>query len=345
VLLKLMGCANIASKRWVYDQYDSTVRTNTVIGPGSDAAVLRIRHSRKALAVATDCNARYVYLNPRVGAQIAVAESARNVVCSGARPVAITNCLNFGNPYKPEMYYQFAEAVKGMGEACRIFETPVTGGNVSFYNEDPQRAVYPTPTIGMLGIIDDIDQITRSHFQREGDKVVLVGESKDELGGSEYIKVMHGLVEGDAPSIDLQFERKLHQFMLEAIQKDLIRSAHDLSDGGLAVALAEACIIDRENPIGATVTFTASIRKDALYFGESQSRLLLSVAPEHEGNIKQLAISMQVPIAVIGEVGGKVLKINDDIHVDLVSLGERYYNSIGRIMDIPEETPAEVEAR
>lgn len=345
VLLKLIGSPNIASKRWIFDQYDSMVRTNTVIGPGCDAAVLRIRHSKKALAVSTDCNGRYVYLNPRVGAQIAVAESARNVVCTGARPVAITNCLNFGNPYKPEMYFQFAEAVKGMGEACRVFETPVTGGNVSFYNEDPKRAVYPTPTIGMLGIIDDVAHVTKSHFQSEGDKVVLVGGTKEELGGSEYIKVMHGLVEGDAPSIDLRFEKRLQEFMLTAIQKRLLRSAHDTSDGGLAVALAEACIFDRENPIGAEVSFAADMRKDALYFGESQSRIILSVAPEHEGNVKQLAKSMQVPIAVIGDVGGRVLKVNEDIHVDLISLDDRYFNSIGRIMDIPEETPAEVEAR
>jgi phosphoribosylformylglycinamidine synthase len=337
VLLKLVGSTNIASKRWIFDQYDSMVRTNTVIGPGSDAAVLRIRHSRKALAVATDCNGRYVYLNPRIGAQIAVAEAARNVVCTGAKPVAITNCLNFGNPYKPEMYYQFAEAVKGMGEACRVFETPVTGGNVSFYNEDPQRAVYPTPTIGMLGIIEDVEHVTRSNFQRQGDKVVFVGTSKEELGGSEYIKVMHGLVEGDAPAIDLQFEKKLHAFMLEAIGRGLIRSAHDLSDGGLAVALAEACIFDREHPIGAKVSFAADMRKDALYFGESQSRILLSVAPEHEGSIKQLAASMQIPLAVIGTVGGSDLKINDDIHADLVSLDDRYFNSIGRIMAVAEE--------
>ncbi len=342
VLLKLMGSPNIASKRWIFDQYDSMVRTNTVIGPGSDAAVVRIRHSRKALAVSTDCNGRYVYLNPRIGAQIAVAESARNVACSGAKPVAITNCLNFGNPYKPEMYYQFAEAVKGMGEACRVFETPVTGGNVSFYNEDPKRAVYPTPTIGMLGIIEDIDHITQSHFQQAGDKILLAGETRVELGGSEYIKVMHGLVEGDAPAIDLEFEKKLHRFILAAIQQDLVRSAHDLSDGGLAVALAEACIFDREKPLGATTSLPVTLRKDALYFGESQSRVLLSAAPEHEGKLKQLASSMQIPLQAIGEVGGRELKVNDDIHVDLVSLDDRYFNSIGRIMSVAEEKPVGV---
>ncbi len=332
VLKKLLSSPNIASKRWVFEQYDSMVRTNTVVGPGSDAAVLRIRHSEKAIALTTDCNARYCYLNPRRGGQIAVAEAARNVACSGARPVAITNCLNFGNPYKPEMYYLFAECVAGMGEACRAFDTPVTGGNVSFYNEDPERAVYPTPTIGMLGIIDDLAHITTNNFKRAGDLIFLAGTTKDELGGSEYLKVMHDLVTGEVPALDLEFEKRLQSFILEAIRHDLIRSAHDCSEGGLAVALAESCVGDRENPIGAMIKFKLDLRADALYFGESQSRVVLSCAPDRKGSLVQLAAAMNIPLAEIGTVGGPSLKLNADIDVDLNTIDDLYYETIGRIM-------------
>ncbi len=332
VLKKLISSPNIASKRWVFEQYDSMVRTNTVQGPGSDAAVLRIRHSEKAIAVSTDCNGRYCYLNPRRGGQIAVAESARNVACSGARPVAITNCLNFGNPYKPEMYYLFAECVAGMGEACRTFDTPVTGGNVSFYNEDPERAVYPTPTIGMLGIIDDLEHITTMNFKNEGDLIFLAGLSKNELGGSEYIKVVHDLVTGDAPTLDLEFEKKLQEFILEAIRGGLIKSAHDCAEGGLAIALAECCIGNREKMLGATVTLASDIRLDALYFGESQSRVIVSTAPERKGSVMQLAASMGIPLAEIGVVGASQLKINGEIVVDTKTLADLYYDTIHGIM-------------
>jgi phosphoribosylformylglycinamidine synthase subunit PurL len=335
VLMKLVTSHNIASKRWVFEQYDSMVRTNTVAGPGPDAAVIRIRHTSKALALATDCNARYCYLHPRIGAQIAVAESARNCVCSGARPTAITNCLNFGNPYKPEMYYMFSEAVAGMGEACRILETPVTGGNVSFYNEDPERAVYPTPTIGMLGIIDDIAHITGSNFKSVGDVIALVGTTKNELGGSEYVKEIHGLVTGNAPSIDLDFEKRLQRFILEAIKNDLVKSAHDISEGGLAVALAECCFGDREHLIGAKVSFQLDLRADALYFGESQSRVILSIAPASKGSLTQLAASMNVPLSFIGEVAGDRLQIKGDIDVPVVQLSEGFYESIGKAMHQP----------
>ncbi len=332
VLKKLISSPNIASKRWVFEQYDSMVRTNTVVGPGSDAAVLRIRHSEKGIALATDCNGRYCYLNPRRGGQIAVAEAARNVACSGARPVAITNCLNFGNPYKPEMYYLFAECVAGMGEACRVFDTPVTGGNVSFYNEDPERAVYPTPTIGMLGIIDDLAHITTKNFKSGGDLIFLAGVTKDELGGSEYMKVIHYQVTGDVPALDLEFEKRLQSFILEAICQGLVKSAHDCSEGGLAVALAESCIGDRENPVGAIVKFKLDLRADALYFGESQSRVVLSCAPERKGSLVQLAGSMNVPLSEIGVVGGSSLKINSDIDLDLATMDDLYYETIGRIM-------------
>ena len=204
VLLQLMASPNLCYKGWVFEQYDSMVRTNTAVGPGSDAAVLRIRKTDRALAMCTDCNGRYVYLNPRMGAQIAVAEAARNVVCSGGKPLAVTNCLNFGNPYKPEIYYCFAEAVAGMGEACEVFETPVTGGNVSFYNEDPERAVFPTPTIGMVGLIEHVDQITTQYFKHSGDVIILLGETKEELGGSEYLYRIHSQTRGRCRSLTLK---------------------------------------------------------------------------------------------------------------------------------------------
>lgn len=332
VLKRLIGSHNIASKRWVFEQYDSMVRTNTVVGPGSDAAVLRIRHSEKAIAMSTDCNARYCYLNPRLGGQIAVAESARNVACSGARPVAITNCLNFGNPYKPEMYYMFAECLKGMGEACRVFDTPVTGGNVSFYNEDPERAVYPTPTIGMLGIIDDQAHITTNNFKDAGDLIFLAGTTKNELGGSEYLKMNHNVVTGNVPQLDMAFEKQLQAFVLEAIRHGLIKSAHDASEGGLAVAIAESCIADRERMIGATIAVKSDLRKDALYFGETQSRVILSAVAERKGSLVQLAASMNVPLEQIGTVGGTHIKINSDIEVELAVLEDAFFDSIGKVM-------------
>ncbi|RKY48115.1 MAG: phosphoribosylformylglycinamidine synthase subunit PurL, partial [Candidatus Neomarinimicrobiota bacterium] len=247
VLLKLISSPNIADKSWVFRQYDYSVMTNTALPPGYGAGVLRIKGTRKALAVKTDGNGRYTYLNPYRGGAIAVAEAARNVVCTGARPLAITNCLNFGNPYDEEIYYQFKNAVHGMGDACRVFDTPVTGGNVSFYNESPDGPIYPTVVVGMLGLIKDISHITTPWFKNEGDFIILIGNIKGELGGSEYLKVIHGLVKGDAPSIDLEFERRIHDAVLEAIRKGIVNSAIDISDGGLAIALAEACI---KNPSG-----------------------------------------------------------------------------------------------
>ena len=256
-LTELLASPTIASKAWVYRQYDTSVRTNTVIGPGGDAAVLRLRGTRKALAVKTDCNGRYVYLEPRVGGRIAVAESARNVACTGARPMAITNCLNFGNPKRPEVFFQFREAVAGMGEACEALGTPVTGGNVSLYNESPTGAVYPTPVIGMVGLIDDLDHVTPSTFRQVGDAIVLLGEPTAELGASEYLSRIHGVTAGAPPHCDLQAERKLIDALLAAIRSGVVTSAHDCSEGGLAVALAECAMANREQPLSATVDLTA----------------------------------------------------------------------------------------
>lgn len=330
--LSVFSSPNIASKRWVYEQYDSMVRTNTIIGPGCDAAVIYVKGKNKALAMKTDCNARYVYLNPREGAKIAVAESARNIVCAGGIPLAITNCLNFGNPYKSEIYWQFAEAIAGMGEACRFFDTPVTGGNVSFYNESPDRAVYPTPTIGMLGLVEDLSHVTTSYFKNEGDLIYVLGEDKEELGGSEYLKVIHKKVEGDSPLIDLQAEKKLQDTVLELIRKKLINSAHDISEGGIICALAECCIINNEKLIGAEVNIPIKSRKDFSYFSESQSRIIVSVSSNKKNEFEKLLKSIKQSFTSIGITSGSSLKINSDVAVSLEKLTDLYFNTIPRIM-------------
>ena len=311
ILLKLLGSTNIASKSWVSQQYDSMVRTNTVRS-GGDAAVVRIKGTRKGISVSTDCNARYVFLDPRRGGQIAVAEAARNVVCTGARPVAITNCLNFGNPYDPEVYWQFREAVLGIGDACRAFDTPVTGGNVSFYNEGPGHAVYPTPVIGMLGILDDVDQAIGNFFLDEGHEVVLLGEPKGEIGGSEFLFQTTGTVEGAAPLIDLPYERSLHHACLEAIEADLIQSAHDVSEGGIGVSLAESSIV---KGIGLKISdeVFGALRPDFWLFGESQSMIILSCRNDQLGRLREVVNRHGVHCQRIGfttdsgrfEVGGR----------------------------------------
>jgi len=332
-LLTLLSSPNICDKDWVYNQYDSMVRTNTAVGPGSDAAVMRIRKSRKAIALSTDCNGRYCYLSPRLGAQQAVAESARNVVCSGAQPVAITNCLNFGNPYKPEIYYCFSEAVAGMGEACRVFGTPVTGGNVSFYNEDPEHAVFPTPVIGMLGIIEDIDHITTQWFKDEGDLIFLIGENESEVGASEYIHTIFGKTAGPVPELNLHFEKLLQETLLSAIKSGIIKSAHDCSDGGLAVTLAECCIGNRERMIGAQIFLDDDIRADALLFGETQSRIVVSVTKEDGEKLVEHCIKSKVPISAIGRVIGDRIAINDWVDMPLGDLAGAYYGSLRKMME------------
>jgi phosphoribosylformylglycinamidine synthase len=294
--------------------------------------VIYIKGTNKALAMKTDCNARYVYLNPREGAKIAVAESARNIVCSGGIPLAITNCLNFGNPYKPEIYWQFAEAIAGMGEACRFFDTPVTGGNVSFYNESPDRAVYPTPTIGMLGLIEDLSHVTTSYFKNDGDLIYVLGEDKEELGGSEYLKVIHKKVEGNSPQIDLPTEKKLQDILLELIRKKLINSAHDISEGGIVCALAECCIINEEKKLGAEVNIPIKSRKDFSYFSETQSRIIVSISKDKKDEFEKVLQSAKQQFIGLGKVSGSYLKINDDINVSLSEISDLYFNTIPRIM-------------
>lgn len=332
VLLQLLGTPNIASKRWVYEQYDTQVRTGTVVGPGSDAAVLRIRKTNKALATSTDCNGRYCYLNPRTGGRIAVAEAARNVVCSGAKPLAITNCLNFGDPYDQEVYWTFFECVAGMSESCRTFETPVTGGNVSFYNEDPERIVYPTPVVGMVGLVEDLKHVTTMNFKDEGDTVVLLGENLEELGASEYLKVIHNLVRGDAPELNLEKEKKVQDACLEMIKAGLVKSAHDCSEGGLAVALAECCILSPDH-LGAEIKLDQQMRTDALLFGETQSRIIITVSEKDLAAAQKIAGDHQVPFRVIGKVKGRELKIKGMIDLSVERLTDTYDKAIERIME------------
>ncbi len=331
--IKVFSSPNIVSKRWVYEQYDSMVRTNTIIGPGCDSAVILIKENNKALAVKTDCNSRYVYLNPKEGTKIAIAESARNIVCSGGVPLAITNCLNFGNPYKPEMYWQFKEAIEGMGEACRFFETPVTGGNVSFYNESPNVAVYPTPTIGMVGLIENLNDITTSFFKDEDDLIYILGEDFEELGGSEFLKVIHGKVAGKSPKIDLAIEKKLHKTLHKLIGQGLIKSAHDISEGGVVSALAECCIINREKLIGAEINIQIKSREDFSLFSESQSRIIISIAKSNKNSVENILNESNQYYSLVGKTGGRSLIINSRLHFDISHLEDIYYNTISRIMN------------
>jgi phosphoribosylformylglycinamidine synthase len=308
------------------------------VGPGvGDAAVLRVRGTDKAIAMKTDCNGRYVYLDPRVGGRIAVAEAARNVACVGARPLAITNCLNFGNPRRPEVFFQFREAVAGIGEACRALGTPVTGGNVSLYNESPSGAVYPTPVIGMVGLVASLAHVTRAAFTTDGDAILLLGEPTAELGGSEYLACIHNVVAGAPPACDLDRERAVIYALLEAITGGVIRSAHDCSDGGLAVALAECAVGDAERPLGADVDLSAwtALPLRALLFGEAQGRIIVS-SPLPE---RVLAIAAQhgVPVRCIGAVRAtsKSLEMrvgSRTFAAPLARLAAAYHDAIPNIM-------------
>ncbi|MCM3620239.1 phosphoribosylformylglycinamidine synthase subunit PurL [Sutcliffiella horikoshii] len=277
-LVALLKQPTIASKEWVYDQYDYQVRTNTVVVPGSDAAVVRIRGTEKALAMTTDCNSRYLYLDPEVGGMIAVAEAARNIVCSGAKPMAITDCLNFGNPEKPEIFWQIEKATDGMSEACRKLESPVIGGNVSLYNETNGVAVYPTPVVGMVGLIDDLKHVTTQEFKNEGDLIYVIGETASEFGGSELQKLTYGKIFGKAPAIDLDVEARRQDELLAAIRVGLVASAHDVSEGGVGVALAESAMGARG--LGASVTLTGDMT--SALFSETQSRFVVSVRPVNQ---------------------------------------------------------------
>jgi phosphoribosylformylglycinamidine synthase len=277
-----------------------------------------------------------VYLNPRRGAQIAVAESARNVACTGATPVAVTNCLNFGNPYKPGVYWQFKEAIAGIGEACRAFDTPVTGGNVSFYNESPTASVYPTPVIGMLGVIEDIRRSPRAAFRDSGRDVLILGVTLGHLGGSTYLAAVHGVVAGDAPALDLQKELRLYRLLAELAQEELVESAHDCADGGLAVALAEGCIVGEAKQVGVTVRLSVDgLRVDQALFGEDQSRVVLSCTPEKTHAVLECARKHDIACAKVGTTGGRMLVIEGILEVPTEELAHAYFGSIGSKMKQP----------
>lgn len=301
-LLTLLDSPTIASRRWIYEQYDTSVRTNTAVGPGSDAAVLRLGDTTRGIAASVDGNGRYVYLEPRTGGRIAVAEAARNVACSGARPVAITNCLNFGNPLGAAVYYQLSEAVAGIGEACRALGTPVTGGNVSLYNETPSGPIYPTPVIGMVGILESIDDRVPSCFQRPDTDVLLVGQTREEIGASEYLAACHGEVAGAPPELDLDEAARLIELLVTVAQAGLALSAHDCSEGGLAVALAECAILASDGPLGLEASVESDVSVAATLFGESQSRAVVSCDPGDTDAIIALGRKYDLPVARIGTV-------------------------------------------
>ncbi|HKT35289.1 MAG TPA: phosphoribosylformylglycinamidine synthase subunit PurL [Nitrospira sp.] len=324
-LLRLLSSPTIASKRWVYEQYDHMVRTNTIVRPGSDAAVVRIKGTNKAVAMTVDCNGRYCLLHPYEGARLAVAEAARNLVCSGAEPIGLTDCLNFGNPERPDIMWQFVLAIEGLKDACEHFKIPIVSGNVSFYNETNGLSIYPTPMLGMVGLIEEADRAMTQWFREEGDAIILLGKTRDDLGGSEYLKVVQHREQGSPPLLNLETEKALQDFVLKVIHEGLVQSAHDCSDGGLAVALSECCVSGPSAARGAVVKLgLGSLRRDALLFGESQSRVILSVRPNVAKSLLGQAADAGVPAAHIGTVGGDRFvievdkgRISDGCRIDL----------------------------
>jgi len=322
---------NIASKKWIYTQYDSMVGTgNTATNNPSDAPVVLVKETGKALAVTTDCNSRYVYADPHKGAMIAVAEAARNIVCSGGVPLGVTNCLNFGNPYDPQVYFQFVEAVKGMGEACKKFDTPVTGGNVSFYNQHPDGAVYPTPTIGMVGVLDSYEDKMTLGFKEEGDLIYLVGQSNNDINCSEYLHKICGVEYSPAPHFDLDEEFSVQQTILKLISQKLIQSAHDISEGGLFITLLESGFV---TGFGfETAQDDTSLRADAFWFGESQSRVVVSVSPAKQLAFESMMASSSISSSLLGKVVGKHVVINKENWGAIATWKSSYDEQIGSLM-------------
>jgi phosphoribosylformylglycinamidine synthase len=328
VAQQLAVIPNIASKKWIYTQYDSMVGTgNTATNNPSDVPVVLVKETGKALAVTTDCNSRYVYADPYKGAMIAVAEAARNIVCSGGVPLGVTNCLNFGNPYDPQVYFQFVEAVKGMGEACKKFDTPVTGGNVSFYNQNPDGAVYPTPTIGMVGVLDSYEDKMTLGFKEEGDLIYLVGQSNNDINCSEYLHKICGVEYSPAPHFDLDEEFSVQQVILKLISQHLIQSAHDISEGGLFITLLESGFV---SGLGFEAAQNdSSLRADAFWFGEAQSRVVVSVSPSKQDAFESMLAASGVKSALLGNVKGKDVVINGEPWGEVASWKLPYDDKIG----------------
>jgi phosphoribosylformylglycinamidine synthase len=332
VLKQLMVAPNLCSRELIYQTYDHMVRTNTAVRPGSDAAVIRLKGTNRALALTSDCNARYCYLDPAEGARLAVAEAARNLACAGALPVGTTDCLNFGNPEKPETMWQFTETIRGLAEACAALEAPVVGGNVSFYNETDGKAIHPTPMIGMVGLLEDVRGALTQWFRREGDLVFLLGEPEGSFGGSEYLSLIHGQEVGLPAPVDLMKEIALQGVVRGARDNGLIVSAHDLAEGGLAFALLECCITAPDGAIGAELKFEPAGRLDSLLFGEAPTRVIVSAPPESRARLEQTAGAADVPIRMVGKVGGDRLTIaigaTPAIELDVVPAREAWRGAL-----------------
>ncbi len=324
ILETIITSENIASKSYIYEQYDHMVQTNTLVLPGSDAALLRIKNKDKGLALTTDCNSKYCYLDPEKGGEIAVAEAARNITCSGGRPLAITDGLNFGNPMNPEMFWQFEKSITGISKACEVLNTPVTGGNVSLYNESPEGAVYPTPIIGMVGLLDKLEYATDQFFKDEGDLILLLGKTKPELGGSQYLESIHSLVKGKIPELNLEKEKKIQETCLNLIKADIVKSAHDCSDGGLAVTLFESSVANLK---GADIKIDTELRVEELLFSESQSRIVISLAREDKDKAEEI-IGDDLEFQIIGEVKGERLKINNQINIEIEEMKTKWEEAI-----------------
>ncbi len=336
---QLVSIPNIASKKWIYEQYDSMVGagTSTTNAP-SDAAIVLAKPTNKALALTTDCNSRYVFADPYKGAMIAVAEAARNIVCSGGQPLGVTNCLNFGNPYDPEVYYQFTNAIKGMGEACVRFETPVTGGNVSFYNQSPDGPVYPTPTIGMVGILDNVNQKMTLDFKNVGDSIYLLGLSRNDIGSSEYLHKIVGEEFSPCPYFDLEEEYALQQKVQSLISQQLVLSAHDVSEGGLVITLLESAF---NNDFGFEVDSNGTVlRKDAFWFGESQSRVVVTVAKDQDSAFRDSMNVANIPFALLGEVRPQNITVDGQDWGAMADWKDKYDNAIGNMLKNEESTEA-----
>jgi phosphoribosylformylglycinamidine synthase len=328
---QIIQIPNIANKRWVTVQYDSMVgAANTSTNAPSDAAIILAKGTGKALAVTTDCNSRYVFADPEKGAMIAVAESARNIICSGAEPIGVTNCLNFGNPYDPEVYYQFVKAVTGMGEACKKFNTPVTGGNVSFYNQNPDGPVYPTPTIGMVGVLDDLENKMTLDFKEAGDVIILIGKQQNDIASSEYLHKIKNTEYSPAPHFNLDEEYKVQQFVSSVIKEKSIQSAHDISEGGLMVTLIEKGF--NRNLGFALNADTAGIRKDAFWFGEAQSRIVVTCSKQKAESLKQKAESSHIAFTALGTVTSGEIKINGEDWGSIIDWKEKYDTAIEKLL-------------
>ncbi|TAH07407.1 MAG: phosphoribosylformylglycinamidine synthase subunit PurL, partial [Sphingobacteriia bacterium] len=326
----LVSLPNIASKRWIYTQYDSMVgAANLSTNNPSDASIVLAKGTGKALAMTVDCNSKYVYANPYIGGMIAVAEAARNIVCSGGEPIGVTNCLNFGNPYDPEVYFQFVHAVTGMGDACKKFNTPVTGGNVSFYNQNPDGPVYPTPTIGMVGILEDIEAKMTMHFKNAGDAIVLIGQQHNDIASSEYLHKLKKVQYSPAPYFNLDEEYNTQQFVYELIQKKKINSAHDISEGGLMITLLESGFAGNK---GFATNPSIEIRKDAYWFGEAQGRVVVSVNSNALDSLLNDAKTAGIACTIIGTVTEAAIEVSGENWGDINGWKEKYETALEKMI-------------